>query len=467
MLGIMSWGSYIPLWRLDRKAISNNLRGEKAIAGFDEDSITMAVAAAMDCLKGFDSQKVDALFFCTTTSPYKEKLGAAIVATAIDLRKDIITADFSNSLRAGTTALKVAIDGVKSGSLGRVLVVSSDCRLGAPGSNWEINCGDGAAAFLIGTSEVIAEIEAFYSIFDEMMDIWRVEDDRFIRSSESRFVLHEGFARVSREAITGLMRSFNLKEKDFNKAIFALSDPRAQIALAKSIGFDIKTQLQDSLFNWIGETGAAYSLMLLEAALEDAKENDKFLLLSYGNGSDAMSVRVFKDFEKRHKNRSFKKYIESKKVIEDYKTYARWRELLPFVKPPHPLGLASPAALWRELEQNIRLYGVKCKTCGTVQYPIQEICTKCHGKGKFEKVRFSDKRGKLFTYSVDYISWAPEMPSVTAIVNFEGGGRIQSLMADTKIDEIKIDMPVEMSFRKMDFREGINLYSWKCVPIRN
>jgi 3-hydroxy-3-methylglutaryl CoA synthase len=427
----------------------------------------MAVAAAIDCLKGFDRQKVDALFFCTTTSPYKEKLGAAIVATAVDLRKDIITADFSNSLKAGTTALKTAIDGVKSGSLDQVLVVASDCRLGAPGSNWEISCGDGAAAFLIGTSEVIAEIEAFYSICDEMMDVWRAEDDRFIRSSESRFILHEGFARVSREAIAGLMRSSNLKEKDFSKAIFALSDPRAQTALAKSFGFDIKTQLQDSLFNWMGETGVAYSLMLLGATLEDAKENDRFLLLSYGNGSDVMSVKVSRGIEKRPKNRSLKKYFESKKVIEDYKTYARWRELLPFVKPPRPLGLASPTALWRELDQNIRLYGVKCKACGTIQYPPQEICTRCHSKGGFEKVRFSDKKGRLFTYSVDYISWAPEMPSVTAIVNFEGGGRIQSLMTDTKIDEIEIDMPVEVSFRKMDFREGINVYSWKCVPIRH
>lgn len=466
MVGIISWGSYIPLWRLDRKAISNELRGEKAIAGFDEDSITMAVAAAVDCLKGIDRQRVDALFFCTTTSPYKEKLGAAIVATAADLRRDVITVDFSNSLRAGTTALRAAIDSVKSGSTNQVLVVASDCRLGVPGSNWEISCGDGAAAFLIGISEVIAEVEAFYSVCDEMMDIWRSEDERFIRSSESRFILNEGFVRVSKEALAGLMSCFNLREKDFDKAILALPDSRAQTVLAKSIGFDVKTQLQDSLFNWVGETGAAYSLMLLEAALENAKENDRFLLISYGNGSDAMSVKVYKRIEKRPENKGIKRYLESKKVIDNYKTFARWRGLLPVVMPPRPLGIASPPALWREVDQNIRLYGVKCKACGAVQFPPQEVCTKCHSRGEFWKIRFSDRRGRLFTYTADYATWAPEMPTITAIVNFEDGGRIQSLMADAKLDELKIGMPVEMSFRKMDFREGMNIYGWKCVPVR-
>ena len=94
MIGITSWGSYIPVWRLSRGAIGGGMLGEKAIAGFDEDSITMAVAATMDCLKDVDRQGVDGLFFATTTSPYKEKLGSAMVATAADSRRDIITADF-------------------------------------------------------------------------------------------------------------------------------------------------------------------------------------------------------------------------------------------------------------------------------------------------------------------------------------------------------------------------------------
>lgn len=466
MTGIISSGAYIPLWRLSRKAIADGSQGEKAMAGFDEDSITMAVGAAMDCLRSLNRQEVDGLFFATTTSPFKEKLGATVVATAAGLRRDIITTDFSNSLRAGTSALRAAVDAVKSGSAKQVLVVAADCRTGEPGSIWELNCGDGAVAFLIGNSAVIAEIENSYSVCDEMMDVWRCEDDRYIRSSEKRFVNDEGYLRVSKEAITGFMKKFDLSVKDFTKAVMGLPDPRTQSSLAKDLGFNVKTQLQDSLFSKVGDTGAAYPLMLLQAALEEAVGNDRFLLVSYGNGSDAMAVKVNERIGDRVKNRGVKGHLEPKKTIEDYRIYLKRRGLVPINRQPPTLGEVGTPAMWREVDQNISLYGGKCKVCGTIQYPPQRVCTRCHSKDNFEKIRLSDKKGRLFTFSVDYVTWAQEMPMITAVVNLEGGGRIQCLMADASLEGIKVDMPVEMSFRRMDFREGIIIYCWKCVRAR-
>jgi len=63
MVGITSYGAYIPLQRINRKIIANatgwstsatSLPGEKAVANYDEDSVTMAVAASIDCLTGMD-----------------------------------------------------------------------------------------------------------------------------------------------------------------------------------------------------------------------------------------------------------------------------------------------------------------------------------------------------------------------------------------------------------------------------
>ncbi|MDY6972413.1 MAG: zinc ribbon domain-containing protein [Thermodesulfobacteriota bacterium] len=468
MVGIVAGGAYIPLWRLSRGAIGEGLGGEKAIAGFDEDSITMAVAATADCLTGFDREAVDGLFLATTTSPYKEKLGASIVATAADLRRDIITADFSNSIRAGTIALRAAVDAVKSGSARQVVVVAADCRLGMPGSIWESNCGDGAVAFLIGAFGVIAEVEETYSVCDDIMDVWRTEDDRFIRSWENRFITSEGYGRISREAVSGLIRNCNLTERDFSRAVLGIPDPRTQAAVAKGLGFDVRTGLQDSMSLQCGDTGAAYSLMLLQGALEDSVPNDRCLVLSYGNGGDAMAVRVTAHITDRKGNRGIKGCLESKKVIEDYRVYARWRGLLPAERPARLAGLASSPAQWRESEENTRLYGGKCSVCGTVQYPPQKVCTRCHTRGQSESIRLSDKKGRLYTYAIDYTSWTPEIASITAIVNFEGGGRIECPMVDATEEELKVDMPVNMSFRKLDFREeeGINIYSWKCVPAR-
>ena len=39
MLGIRSFGLYVPLWRLPLNSISPGLKGEKAMAGPDEDRI--------------------------------------------------------------------------------------------------------------------------------------------------------------------------------------------------------------------------------------------------------------------------------------------------------------------------------------------------------------------------------------------------------------------------------------------
>jgi len=91
MVGIVSYGAYIPIYRLSQAEIARAWgggggRGEKAVANYDEDSITMAVEAAIDCLNGMDRHTVDGLYFASTTPPYGEKQSASIVATAADLR---------------------------------------------------------------------------------------------------------------------------------------------------------------------------------------------------------------------------------------------------------------------------------------------------------------------------------------------------------------------------------------------
>ncbi len=135
MAGIVSYGAYIPFYRLPISVINKAWgrgggSGEKAVCNFDEDSVTMAVAAGLDCLKGIDPKTVDALYVATTTSPYTERQISSIIATALDLRSDVRTADFANSLRCGTTALAAACDAVNSGAAKSVLVLAADSRMG-------------------------------------------------------------------------------------------------------------------------------------------------------------------------------------------------------------------------------------------------------------------------------------------------------------------------------------------------
>src|SRR5215471_20494660 len=100
MVGITSFGAYVPMLRLPLKLV-NGGAGEKAVANWDEDSVTMAVAAAIDCLRGIDRATVDGVLFASTSYAFKEKQGAALVARALDLRRDVLTTDVGDSLRAG------------------------------------------------------------------------------------------------------------------------------------------------------------------------------------------------------------------------------------------------------------------------------------------------------------------------------------------------------------------------------
>jgi hydroxymethylglutaryl-CoA synthase len=467
MVGITSYGAYVPLFRLAREAIAKGARGEKAIGNFDEDSITMAVAAANDCLNGVDRGTVDGLYFATTTSPYKEKLGATIVAMAADLRQDVITADFANSLKAGTSALRAAIDAVKAGSAKKVLVTAADCRLGTPGSPFEQNFGDGAGALLIGDTGVAVTVEASYSVYSEILDVWRADGDTFVRSWEDRFSSTHGYLGVVGEAVSGLMKKTGFSPSDFAKVVFYTPDARRGTDLAQSLGFDVKAQLQDPLSNALGNTGTASPLMLLVAALEGAKAGDRILLASYGNGSDAFVLQVTKQIEKIRDRRGMKGHLDSKKVIDDYRQYLIWRGILPIEPRKETVAFISAPAIWRERDANLRLHGVKCQACGTIQYPPQRVCTKCHAKDQFEPYRLSDKKAKIFTYSMDYITFPVlERPVVTTTIDFDGGGRMLCYMTDRDPEQIKCGLPVEMSFREIIFKDGIHNYFWKAIPLR-
>jgi 3-hydroxy-3-methylglutaryl CoA synthase len=443
------------------------LAAEKAVANFDEDSITMAVAAGVDCLRGIDRSQVDGILYATTTSPYAEKQGAALIARALDLRRDITSADVTGVLRAGTTALKMAMDTVAAGAANNVLVIASDCRMATARSALDRALGDGAVALLITKDGVVAEVEADYHITDHLLDIWRSADEGTVTTWEDRFVIEEGFFRIIPEAVSAFMAKSNLTPKDFQKAAYHSIDARRHAELARAMGFEA-AQVQDPLYSQVGNTGAAYPLMLLVAALEEAKPGDRIMVAGYGDGCDVYSVKVGDGIDKvRQEHRGIKKHVEAKRVLKTYDEYLRWRGMLTVAGVRRPaLGGPSASILRRETDRIIQLYGSKCRKCGYVQYPRQRVCVECHAKDEMDGIRLSDKPATIFTYAMDYLSNTTDVPLVIAVINFEGGGRMLCMMTDREIDEIKVGMPLEMSFRKIRSAGGIHNYYWKATPVR-
>ncbi|UCG82394.1 MAG: hydroxymethylglutaryl-CoA synthase family protein, partial [Dehalococcoidia bacterium] len=317
MAGISSYGAYIPLYRLDRAEIKKAwdsmlpIPGEKAVASYDEDSITMAVAAARDCLTGIDRQKIDRVYFASTTSPYKEKQAASVVAGALGLSKETLTMDFGGSLRAGTNALRAAADAVDAGSANCVLVTCAETLLGAPNGIKEMSFGDGAAALLISKTDVAVSFDNSVSVFQEFHDQWRSDKDTFVRFWEERFVREAGYLRIVPPTVAVALQKSDLTPADITKAAIYAPDPRLLGMAAGKMGFDPMAQLQDPLYMTVGNTGAALCLIMLVATLEDAQAGNKLMCVGYGDGCDVLIMTVTDAIEKIKDRRGVKRHLES------------------------------------------------------------------------------------------------------------------------------------------------------------
>jgi len=473
MTGITSFGAYIPFYRLAHKEIARAWGGragdgERAVANVDEDSITMAVEAVRDLLAGSEGRDVDSLMFATTTSPYAEKQASALIATAADLRSDVRTADYTSSLRSATTATLAAVDSVKAGSAGNVIITSADTRLAPPKSANERIFGDAAAAICIGRDKVIANLIANHSTVDEMTDVWRKGDDRFVSGWEERFAITQGYQRAVRQTITELFERSAIGPAEITKAIFYAPDPGTLASTAKSVGLKPE-QVPDHLFGNVGNSGTAMPLLVLSSVLETASAGDKLLVVGYGSGCDALLFEVTDEIKNARAVKGRKGVsgsIASKASLDSYERYAKFRELIDTEAARRQAPSASAPLIWRRRDDIYRFHGHRCLNCGKIQYPRQRVCISCQTRDNFESVRLADKQATLFTFTVDFLNADPDPPSVMTVVDFEGGGRAYLMMTDRNPADVKIGQLVEMTFRRLYDAEGFTNYYWKCRPRR-
>ncbi len=240
------------------------------------------------------------------------------------------------------------------------------------------------------------------------------------------------------------------------------------MSLSKKLGFE-KDQVQDPLFARIGNAGAAASLIMLAAALEDAQPGDRILFAGYGDGCDAFVFRVT-DAIAGMRDRIGLKNMLAQTTRIDYGKYLLWRDFITVEASSLPeRSEPSLASRWRERSSISALYGVRCLSCGTPQvHPIGQtirVCASCQSKDHFEDYKFSDKKGKLFSYAIDQLQPTLNPPGLNGVVDFDDGGRLICELTDYDLDTVLIGMPVEMTFRKMYQGRGIVNYFWKAKPV--
>ena len=475
MIGILSYGIYIPMWRIDREEIAKaagtaSMRGERAVASWDEDSLTMAVEAGLDCLMGIDSREIDGLYFATVSSPFKEKQASSIIASALDLKKDIYACDITTSIRAGTTAIRAAVDAIKAGSARKILVLAADCRMGMPRSEFEQIYGDAAVALLIGQGDFIASIESFSTLLNPIPGPWRREEDTFSKYFDIKLDRLCGLLKDVPEAVNKLLKESNIEVEDISKFALYAPDSRSYMELARLLKIDVKTQLEDPLFATVGITGTPHCLLLLISALEKAKKGERIVCASHGEGSDTLLFRATEEIEHiKGKNRGTG-YISTKRMLPSYGRFADFKRTREIGWPAEKVR-GSVVKYWRDEKWELPFYGMRCNKCGTLQYPIGRCCIICGEKDDHEEVKLA-RKGKVFSYTHDYllgpglVSSDGEYPCTRVVVDLDDGCRLWLEMSDNEIAEVDIGMPVDLTFRLIHEKGDFRYYAWRARPAR-
>lgn len=461
MIGILGWGCYVPRCRLTGEAFANawggSAKGSRSLANHDEDSVTMAVEAALSCLEVRDPLEVDRLYFASTTPPYLEHQNASIVAAAADLRRDVMACDFGGSVRAGTMALRAAYDAVKADEAEEVMVCASDLRMPPPGDPMERDLGDGAAAFVVGRGEPVAVFQRFFSTSRMFLDRWRTGSDAYIQSGDAKFITDEGIMRHLPEIVDDLTGAMDLARGEVSAVVYYSPDLRQRRALDKKLGFPTESYLSEDPQKVIGNTGNAQVFLSLLKALESCEPGDKIIVISHGSGADAILLEATDHVTKFKTDLGLQ--LDAGMAVPSYTKYLRYRKIL----PGEDINVwAAFPVLWREEKVNVRRLGKKCKSCGSVQFPPRFRCWNCGGED-MERYKIS-RRGKIFTFTLDTLVPNPDPPTPMVSVDLDGGGRLYAQMTDVDPKTVEIGMEVEMVFRKIHEGGGYNNYFWKFRP---
>jgi uncharacterized OB-fold protein len=206
---------------------------------------------------------------------------------------------------------------------------------------------------------------------------------------------------------------------------------------------------------------------MLAAAFEASKPGDRILLGSYGDGADVFVLKVTDQIEEFKPKIGLAAKLGHRKALISYEKYLTFRNILE-TAPEAPFSIDSAATvLLRDRNWVMGLHGSRCNQCGLVSFPVQRVCVGCQSKDNSEEVRLSDKEGKVFTFSLDYLAGTSDPPVVqTVLESSEGSARLYCMMTDVDPKDVKVDMNVKMTFRRIREARGYYNYFWKCRPLR-
>jgi 3-hydroxy-3-methylglutaryl CoA synthase len=406
----------------------------------------------------------------STRLPYAERENAGVVKAALNLNDVTGVMDVCSSLRAGTSALIQALYASKGAGRDH-LMLASEKRHSKPASESEMADGDAAAAFLVGSDDVVAKLVHAESISTDFVGQFRAADDDFDYSWEGRWVRDEGYGKLIPRVVQAVLARTSLTPKDIQHLVVGVPSPAAEKFVAERLGM-APTSLGKGHKGSVGFAGAADPLLSLVEALAVAKPGERILVIGFGQGCDALLFETTEALAGRQPCGGIEEMSARRKADENYVRYLAFSGHLGLHKGMRAEMDQKPVltALYRNRKAVLGLVGIRDTKTGTVQFPPTEIAVdQTHpGASVFEDYPLAERVARVVTFTADHLTYSPDPPAFYGMIEFTGGGRMVADFTDLEAADIEVGRSMRMVFRikATDELRGFTKYFWKATPVQ-
>lgn len=474
--GITAWGGYLPRLRMERSAIAaahgwmapslkGIAKGRRAYCSWDEDVVTMAVEAARNCIGTRERAGIADLRLASTTAPSADLQSSAVVATALRLDPRVQVMDIGGSHRAGLAVLSAAL---KDGSQ-ETLIVAAERLRAKPASTQEMLYGAGAAAFLLGEGNVVAEPVGSASVTSLLIDHFRAAGAAHDYFWEERWVRDEGYVKIGGSAVRAALTKAGIAAGDVTHFIFPAPMRGVGEAVAKSAGI-APTAVADALEADGGYAGAAHSLLMLANVLDNASPNEVIVVAGFGQGCDVLVLRATEAIKE---GRPAISIADVQARGASVTTYGQMASFYGEIQLEWGMRAErdTKTALTEQYRSANQVYGFvggKCGSCGQIQFPQLTYCVSCKASARgFSPEPLAEQAAKVLTYTADSLMYHPSPPLYIGFAQFDNGARLLMEFVDVTAATFDVGKPLKMRFRikETDTTRGYSRYFWKAAPI--
>jgi 3-hydroxy-3-methylglutaryl CoA synthase/uncharacterized OB-fold protein len=452
------------LLRLDRAAaakalefsgLSGRAAGSRAVAGWDEDAVTLALEAA----RGVKATP-GAVIFASTSAPFFERSHAGLLIDALALPAWTRGHDVAGSRRCAVSALLDALLG-----RGDVLIAAGERRPGRAGNALHLAQGDGGAAVFVA-AEGAARLLGWASLSHDLVDVYASREHPEPYAYEERFVRETSVAAILAPTIEAALARAGLTPGDIQHA--AVHEPLAGAwrDIARATGVSAPNHASDVTAR-LGDLGAAHALFGFALACARAKPGDRILLAGFGSGCD---VLVFQLTAPMPGARSAEEALTRGVVLDDYVRFLSlngaldldWGARSEFEQK------AQATALERHGRDMIGFIGGR-DARGNVQFPKSRIPIRpdSNGPEPMQDVRLADDEARIVSITADRLNYTPDPPFWFGLAQFDNGARVMMEFTDADARGFAVGDRVRMRLRikSRDRRRGFRTYFWKAAPV--